>query len=125
MADRFPLQDLLGLDVETLEPGVAAGRVDIGADLLNPNGVVHGGVLFTMVDTAMGLAVVSLLGPDGRCASVEIHMRFLETVSAGTVEATATVTRPGRRVMHVGAEVRDADGALVATATGTFIVIAD
>jgi acyl-CoA thioesterase len=122
MGDRFPLQDLLGLEVDSAEPGRAVAHIDITSGLLNPNGVAHGGVLFTAVDTAMGRAVTSLLGPDGVCASVEIHIRFLEPVHAGRMEATATVTRPGKRLMHLDAAVRSG-GTLVATATGTFVVI--
>lgn len=123
MTDRFPLQDLFGMEIDSGEPGRGVTRIEITAALLNPNGVAHGAVAFTAVDTAMGRAVVSQLGPAGRCASVEIHIRFLEPIPAGTLEATATVTRPGRRLAHVGAEVRVGD-LLVATATGTYVVLA-
>lgn len=122
MGNRFPLQDLLGLEVDTVEPGRAVARMEITPDLLNPHGVAHGGMLFTAVDTAMGRAVVSLLGPGGACASVEIAIRFLEPVGPGPMEATATVTRPGKRLMHLEAEVFVPDGTRVATATGTWVV---
>jgi acyl-CoA thioesterase len=122
VTERFPLQDLLGMELATLEPGRAVAHLDITAGLLNPNGVAHGGIAFIAVDTAMGLAVVSLLDPDSGCASVEIHIRFLEPMTSGTLEATATVTRPGRRLMHVEAQVRMGE-VLVATATGTYVVV--
>jgi len=120
---HFPLRRFLGMDIEDVEPGHAIARLEVGDDLLNPNGVVHGGVLFTMVDTAMGAATMTSLGEGQRCASIEIQMRFLRPVSAGRLEAATTVVRHGRKVVHLESRVRDTDGALVATGAGTFAVI--
>ena len=121
---QFPLRRFLGMDIEDAEPGVAIARVEVSTDLLNPNGVVHGGVLFTMVDTAMGKATLSVLDDGQRCASVEVQLRFLRPIAAGRLTATASVIRPGRKIIHLEARIRDGDDTLVATATGTFVVIA-
>lgn len=118
----FPLQSLLGMVVDTIEPGRAVARVTVGGTHLNPNGVVHGGVLFTMIDTAMGMATMSLLG-EGQCASIEIHIRFLRPTSSGHLEALASVVRHGRRVIHLESRVEDEAGNLVATGTGTFMAL--
>jgi acyl-CoA thioesterase len=50
----FPLADFLGMVIEQAEKGSAVARVEVTAGHLNPHGSVHGAVLFTMVDTAMG-----------------------------------------------------------------------
>jgi len=120
--DDFPLRRFLGMDMEVIEPGHAVTRLPIGETHLNPNGVVHGGVLFTMIDTGMGLAAVTVLDGD-RCASIEVHLRFLSPATSGVVEAHSTVVRRGRRVVHVESRVHDEAGTLVATGTGTFAVI--
>jgi uncharacterized protein (TIGR00369 family) len=125
VADPFPLLDLLGMRLDLVEPGRARAHLQVTADMLNPNGVAHGGIPFVAVDTAMGVAVSSQLEPGRRCASVEVHIRFLEAIGTGVLEATATVTRPGRRLVHAEAEVRTGDGLLAATATGTFAVLGD
>jgi len=120
--DDFPLRRFLGMDMDVIEPGHAVTRLRIGETHLNPNGVVHGGVLFTMIDTGMGLAVVTVL--DGnRCASIEVHLRFLSAAASGVMEAHSTVVRRGGRVVHVESRVHDEAGTLVATGTGTFAVI--
>jgi len=111
------------MDIEDVEPGRAIARLEISEDLLNPNGVVHGGVLFTMVDTAMGKATMTALEEGQLCASIEIQMRFLRPVSAGQLEADAAVIRRGRKVVHLESRIRDTDGSLVATGAGTFAVI--
>jgi acyl-CoA thioesterase len=121
---QFPLRSFLGMDVEDVEPGRAIARADVTDDLLNPNGVVHGGVLFTLADTAMGKATLSVLEDGQLCASVEVQLRFLRPVPEGHLTATASVIRPGRKIVHLEARIDSGDGTLVATATGTFAVIA-
>lgn len=111
------------MDIDELEPGQAVARLAVDQNLLNPNGVVHGGVLFTVVDTAMGKATMTTLEQGQRCASIEIQIRFLRPVRTGRLEAHATVIRQGRRVIHLESRVRDGDGELVATGAGTFAVI--
>lgn len=118
----FSLRRVLGMDIDVVEPGHAVTRLRIGDTHLNPNGVVHGGVLFTMIDTAMGMATMTVL-EEARCASIEIHLRFLRPASSGLLEAHATVIRQGRRVIHLESRVHDDAGSLVATGTGTFAVI--
>ena len=121
---EFPLQRLIGMTIADVSPGVATASLEVGDDLLNPNGVAHGGVVFIMVDTAMGKATVSMLEPGDRCASIDVQIRFLEAVSAGPLHAEARVIRRGRRLFHLAADVHDGAGSLVATATATFAVIA-
>ncbi|MCP3974556.1 MAG: PaaI family thioesterase [bacterium] len=121
--EDFPLRRFLGMDIQRVERGQGVTRLEVSEDLLNPNGVVHGGVLFTMVDTAMGKATMTSLEEGQFCASIEIQMRFLRPVRSGQLEAHATVIRLGRKVVHLESRVYDADGTLVATGAGTFAVI--
>lgn len=111
------------MDIEDVESGHAIARLKVDEDALNPNGTVHGGVLFTMVDTAMGKATMTSLEEGQLCASIEIQIRFLRPVSGGQLDADTTVVRRGRKVVHLESRIRDADGALVATGAGTFAVI--
>ena len=120
---QFPLSQFLGMEVDSAEPGTASARLEVTATVLNPNGVVHGGVIFTMVDTAMGKAVMSVLDEGQICASIELQMRFLRPVETGSLQADATVIRRGRRIIHLESQVHDSAGALVATGAGTFAVI--
>lgn len=118
----FPLRTFLDFDVVDAEPGVSVATMDVSEATANPNGVVHGGALFTLVDTAMGGAAMSVLEPGRFCASIDVHMRFLKPVHEGSLEATARVVRHGRRILHLDADVV-ANGDLVATATAAFAVL--
>jgi len=119
---QFPLRSFLGMDIEELGVGRAVARVDVTGDLLNPNGSVHGGVVFTMVDTAMGKAAMSVVGEGQLCATIEIQIRFLRPAISGRLEATATVVKPGRKIIHLEGRVLDDAGRLIATGAGTFAV---
>jgi uncharacterized protein (TIGR00369 family) len=119
----FPLQDHLGMTVESPSPGIGRAVLDITSALHNPNGVVHGAVLFAMVDTAMGAATMSGLDSGLACASIEVHLRFLRAASAGRVTAEVAVIKRGRRIVQLDGRVTDHSGAVIATASGSFAVI--
>lgn len=109
--------------IDAPSAGHATAELEITDDLRNPNGVLHGAVLFALVDTGMGAATMSTLEEGLACASIEVHLRFLRPVSTGIVRADVEVLRRGRRVVQLEGRVRDDEGHLVAVATGSFAVI--
>lgn len=118
----FPLASFLGLTVDRPEGGVAAARLTAGNAHVNPHGVVHGAVLFALVDTAMGAATYSVMPEGAICASIEVQLRFLSPATIGAeLAADVRVVKAGSRIVHLDARVH-ADGALVATAAGSFAV---
>lgn len=118
-----PFADLLGLQVERTGTGEATAWVEVGEQHQNPHGVVHGAVVFALIDTSMGGAAVSILEEGQRPATIEVQVRFFSPVLAGRLEARTTVVRPGRRIIHLESRVTDATGKLVATGTGSFAVL--
>jgi uncharacterized protein (TIGR00369 family) len=90
----------------------------------NPIGVVHGGLVCTLLDSVAGCAVHSTLPAGVGYTSLEIKAGYLRPVRHGGGELTGTgrVTKPGRRAAFADGEVRDADGRLIATASSTCLV---
>jgi len=119
----FPLKRYLGMELAGDELGVGLAHVDVGPDHLNPNGVVHGAVLFALVDTAMGKATMSVLDEGLYCASVELSLRFIRPASSGELIADATIVKRGRNIVYLEARVHDADDRLIATSNGTFAIL--
>jgi len=120
----FPLRRYLGMELTGDEPGVGVATVHVGPEHLNPNGVVHGAVLFALVDTAMGKSTMSVVDEPGRyCASIEVSLRFVRPAVSGPLAATATVVKRGRNVVHLEARVVEGAERLVATAAGTFAIL--
>lgn len=120
-APEFGLKAALGFALENRE-GHSIAVLEISDVHLNPNGVVHGAVPFTMMDTAMGGAVMNTIDDGRRCATIEMQTRYHRPVAAGTLTATAEVVTAGRRVVHLRAETRDSDDRLVASATASFAI---
>lgn len=120
----FALKSFLGMELDGDDAGVATAHVDLGPEHMNPNGVVHGAVLFALVDTAMGKATMSVIDEPGRfCASIELSLRFIRPAVSGRVTATATVVKRGRSVVHLDARVTGDEGRLIATGAGTFAIL--
>jgi uncharacterized protein (TIGR00369 family) len=91
--------------------------------MANPSGVLHGGVLMGLADSAMGMTVCGLLGPGRTSTNTDLQIRFLRPTTEGRLTATARVVRKGRRTIVMEADVTDAAGKLVARASSTFLVL--
>lgn len=100
---------------------VDGGMVVVDADEqhLNPHGTVHGGLLATMLDVAMGEAVAEAGGE--RPVTVSLTVTYLAPGGPGRLEATAEVRKRGKRLLVVQGEVTQ-DGEVLADALGTFSV---
>ncbi len=112
----------LGMQLVRMEAGECVMRLEVGPEHQSMAERVHGGVFFTMVDTAMGRAVISKL-PEGRgCATVEAKINFFRPVQHGVLEARAECVYLSKRTAYTEAELRDGEGRMIARATGTFML---
>jgi len=109
----------VALEIEPQGDGSSLVTVEAAEHHLNPHGSVHGGVLATMVDVAMGTAVADTGGESP--VTVSLAVTYLEPGRAGRLEARAQVRKRGKRLMVVEAEVVQ-DGEVVVDALGTFSV---
>src|SRR5438105_12713216 len=73
----MPIGKTLGFVVERIEPGSAVVSIETNGRHANVLGGTHGGVLFTIADTAMGLAHIALLAEGDGSASIEAKINFL------------------------------------------------
>lgn len=116
-------KELLGIEVEYAKEGEARLRLDAGERHLNPYGIVHGGVIATLADSAMGEAV-RVSGEEDLPVTIEMKVNYLEAGKQGVLFATARVHKNGRRFTVLEADVtQEGDGTLVAFATGTFTTL--
>ena len=91
------LPGLVGLRIETHEPGRLTAGLDIRAELLAPNGYLHAATVIGLADTACGLATRALL-PEGSSGftTLELKTNFLGTARDGRIEVLATNAHAGR-----------------------------
>ena len=111
------------IDPEGSGPGVCTVRGKVQARHLNINGVVHGGVYATALDTAMGGAVVSLLKEGESTATTSLYVEFLRSARAGIeLVARGEVLRRGRHLAFVEGKLDDGTGREFAQAHGTWYI---
>ncbi len=119
----MPLCATLGVEADTLSPERVALRLDWRPELCTSGGLLHGGILMALADSAGGAcAFVNL--PEGatRTATIESKTNFLGAVRDGTVIATATPLHVGSTTIVIETEVRHGDR-LVAKVTQTQAVL--
>jgi uncharacterized protein (TIGR00369 family) len=119
-----PAVKTLGIEPGAAEPGQVTFHLDVGEYHLNPFGIVHGGVLAAMLDTAMGCAVHSLLPAAVGYVTGEMNVRFLRPalLSGGALVCTGEVVNQGRTTMVATARVVDAQERIIAIAGATCLV---
>ncbi|HSL55661.1 MAG TPA: PaaI family thioesterase [Pyrinomonadaceae bacterium] len=119
--DDVPFAKLLGIEVDTLEPGHAVLSMKMRDDLMRNGGIAHGGAVATLIDSAMAFAIVQSLGEDEHTVTVDLTIHYLRPLSHGTARASARVVRAGKRVITVAAELFDHNDKLAATAISTYL----
>lgn len=119
---RVPFARLLGLEFVGAERGSAAFALDAREDLMRMGGILHGGAVFSLLDTAAACAVHTLLGPGDRTVTVDLTVHFLRPFGSGRLHARARVLRAGRRIAFLSVEATDPTGVLIATATTTYAI---
>ncbi|HEX3946519.1 MAG TPA: PaaI family thioesterase [Acidimicrobiales bacterium] len=120
-----PIAALLGLEMREIEPGYVRFECAPDESVYNPIGVVHGGLVCTLADTVAACAVHTTLEPGVGYTSIDLNVSYLRavTIDSGALQAIGRVTKPGRRVAFSMAEITDAHGKLVATATSSCLVM--
>jgi uncharacterized protein (TIGR00369 family) len=120
-----PFAATLGVDLEEVAPGRAVFALTPGEEHYNPLGGVHGGVFATLLDSAAGCAVHTLLPAGTGYTSIDLTVKFLRPVTAATgrVRAVGTVLNSGRRTALAEARLLDAGDRLLAHATSSCMIM--
>ena len=117
-----PYVGLLGFEFVRAERGAATFALDVREELTRMGGILHGGAVVSLLDTAAAFAVHTVIDPEARTVTVDLTVHFLRPASDGRIEATARVLRRGRRVCILSVEARDTRAEIVATSTMTYFI---
>jgi uncharacterized protein (TIGR00369 family) len=112
----------LGAEVVSAEDGSARLRFEARDEHLNPAGTLHGGVLATLVDTAMGQAVRSAAEDEDVPATSQLTVTYLRPGRPGRLEVSATVRTRGEHLTVCEADVEQ-DGKSLVHAVATFALL--
>jgi len=122
VANDAGFKDTLGVHGETATDGKARLELRAGEEHLNAAGTVHGGVLASLVDMAMGSAVLSLTGDGEVPATSQLTVTYLRPGKEGDLVVTAEVRKQGENLTVCEAGVEQ-DGKAVVHALATFAVL--
>ncbi len=114
---------LLGIEYHDDDPDHARAGLEVRDDLLQPFGIVHGGVYSTLIESVCSRATAIVVYPEGNAAMGQsISVNFVRPISQGTATVLARARHRGRTTWVWDAEVKDAQDRLCATAMMTIAV---
>jgi uncharacterized protein (TIGR00369 family) len=119
-----PIADLMGFHGVEAEPGRAVFEMTPGPQHYNPIGSVHGGIALTLLDSAMGCAVHTLLEAGVGYTTLEVKTNFVRPIGAdtGPIRCEGTVLHRGSRVATAEGRLTDSSGKLLAHGTTTCLL---
>ena len=115
----------IGIELLDARPGEVEVSLDVEPRHLNLQGLLHGGMIATLADTATGLAVRTKLEPGTRHVTVQLDVQFLSAGRPGRIVARGRVVRAGRQIAHAEADIVDLEGKLLARAQSTVAIMKD
>ena len=128
-AAQFPFFKLIGLEVLDAAPGRSTTRIAFRPDLAQPFGIMHGGIIATLIDTGIAHALLlterfqQLHQEGGALVSVDLRVKYFRPVSEGFIECESTITRLGRQVIHAESVVTNEAGKEVARGDSIYMAV--
>lgn len=117
-----PFEEYLGMSIEEAAGGRAVLSMPFKVKHAQGKGLMHGGALTALADTAVAMAIKSLLPEGSHFVTTEMNLKFHAPIRGGTAKAIAQAVREDERTIRGVAEVFDGGGVKTATFTATFRV---
>jgi acyl-CoA thioesterase len=124
-AAMMPFGNTLGFEVERVVSGEAVVVMPCRQKLHNIFGYTHGGAIFSLADTAMGLAHIASLQPHQTATTVGSTINFLRPALSGQLRAHARCVKHGRTLSFFECNVEDGEGRLIARSSATMMTLSD
>ncbi|QTA78991.1 Phenylacetic acid degradation thioesterase [Desulfonema limicola] len=100
-------------------------ELDAGKNHLQPFGIIHGGVIATLIDTATFWAAFLRIPENAGMVNIDLKLNYLKSVNTGILTARGQTIRSGRSISYAEASVFDAQGELLAHGTSTLMTLPD
>lgn len=118
-----PYPRLVSMRLTLLELDRAEIEMDAGDQHLQPFGILHGGVIATLIDTATFWAGFGPIPADAGLVNVDLKLNYLQAAKPGRLLAEGRLLRAGRTINYAEASVKAEDGSLIAHGTSTLMVL--
>lgn len=116
---NIPFSEHLGIQVDSLEKGVARLSMVVKPEFMTSWGTAHGGSILSLLDITLSMAARTLYDPPRSIMTIDLSTQFIGTAT-GLLRAEGRVMKAGQTTIFCEGEARDDKGGLVAKAIGTF-----
>jgi uncharacterized protein (TIGR00369 family) len=123
VAGRMPFYRHLGINLIQVGRGSAEIQLKVERRLTQSAGFAHGGVAAALIDSAVGLALCTMLDPEQHITTVELHVNYMAPAKLGVLKSRGKIIHKGKRIAVGDAEVRDERGKLVSKGSATYIIL--
>ncbi|MFX1378523.1 MAG: PaaI family thioesterase [Promethearchaeota archaeon] len=120
--DKIPFYSTLGFELQEIANGRAHFEIEIRKELTQ-NGMIHGGVLASLIDSTCACAALSLILPDGYVTTIDLQVEFLKPVSKGRLKAKAKCLKSGKNIFFCKAKIWNEIGDLISTGSSQLLRI--
>ena len=123
VTNNSPYYQLLGMEVKEIKDGESKIQMPFKEGLTHPYKIVHGGAIASLADSSVAIALISLVEPKDRIATIEFKINFLAPVRKGRLEAHAKIIHKGSKIAVGDVEVTNEEGKLVAKVMATYSIM--
>ncbi len=123
--DTFGIVHLLGMQIKRAQDGIGQVSIQVDKRLMHPQQMVHGGVIFTIADTAMSMALLSIIPPGTPFGTIEAKINYMLPVSEGELLAEGRLIHEGGSTAVMEATVYNLTATgkrAIAQVLGTFYI---
>ncbi|MHA1727872.1 MAG: PaaI family thioesterase [Promethearchaeota archaeon] len=111
---QIPYYNTLGLELLEIKKGEAIFELEFWEGLTQ-NGILHGGVLASLIDSSCAYAALSTIYPDGFVTMIDLQIEYLRPVSKGKIIAFGRCIKSGKRIFFYKSKIRSEYGYLICT----------
>jgi uncharacterized protein (TIGR00369 family) len=123
IVNTSPYPDHMNMSLSSIDLDRAVIKLQIGRCHLQPYGIVHGGVLATLIDTATFWSVFMRVPEDAGLVNIDLKLNYLQPVEAGLLTAEGRAIRSGNSISYAEASVLDETGERIAHGTSTLMTL--
>ena len=123
LASKMPFYRFMGIRLTKLGWGRSEIRIRVGSELTQQGGFAHGGVSASLIDSAVGLALCTMIDHASAITTINLQVNFLAPAKPGSLTARGKIVHKGKRTAVGDCQVADEGGKLVSKGTATYLIL--
>ncbi len=123
MKSVAPYWTLLGMELVDIKKGWSLVKLPFSEKLTQPDGIAHGGSIFSPADAAVAMALLGMIEKDETMVTIEMKINYIKSFSSGEIEAEAKIVHKGRKTAIGEVDIRNSNRDLIAKGIATYMII--